>query len=178
MPLTPKQKFIKWFVRPYNRLKRVEGGDGAFVALAMGFQLCERFYRIKSHTITDHRSNAFLKPAAKAYNVDHPFFHDFWFLYRHGIQHQGSPKRKVRVLGSNPARYRRYKWAIDARFPERPVECVINNKKAICIDPWKFTAFMLRKFLQNPKELEKSVSHAFGDIFPIPDDTPWIEHPH
>jgi len=166
--LTPKRKFIKWFVRPYNRLKRVPTGDGAFVILSMGFQLCERYFRIKSNTITKHWKYTFLKRAAKAYNTDQTLFGDFWFLYRHGLQHQGSPKKKVKVHDSK--KVRRYKWAISDSFTYRPTICNHKGRKVICIYPNEFTAFMLRLFLRNTKLLERSVSHAFGDIFPMPGD--------
>ena len=51
IPLTPKRKFIEWYVRPFNRLKRIRTGDGAFVILSMGLSLWERYYRIKSNSI-------------------------------------------------------------------------------------------------------------------------------
>lgn len=173
--MTARQKFIKWYVRPYNRLKRIEGGDGAFVALSIGFFLCERYYRIKSNTITKQtESKQFLEAAARDFNCDVHLFKAFWNLFRHGIQHQGSPKKKYKAhwLPGKPTI--RVNWAIGHDLPHRPAYVTTDNTKRIGIDPWKFTRFILTRFLEHPRMLERSVSHAFGSDLQQPQKPPVI----
>lgn len=38
-------KLERWFVAPLNEVRKLPNGDGGFVALSIGCQLCERYYR-------------------------------------------------------------------------------------------------------------------------------------
>jgi hypothetical protein len=116
--MSPKQKFIRWYVRPFNRLRRIPHGDGAYIALSIGFSLCERYYRIKSNTITKHQvSDPFLRHAARDYNCDVDLFKAFWNLFRHGIQHQGAPKKKYKATWLPGKPTVRINWAIGETCP-------------------------------------------------------------
>lgn len=176
--ITDRTKFIRWYVSPYNRLKKIPNGDGAFVALSMGFFLCERYYRIKSNTITQHsKTEPFLKKAAWDLDCDLKLFRHFWYLFRNGMQHQGQPKKKFRDFQFGGRTFR-YRWMIGAEFGQRPSLCVNNGLRIIAINPWKFTRFMLTRFIQNPAILRRSISHSFGDIFPLPPGCRCSEKPY
>jgi hypothetical protein len=173
--MTQRQKFIRWYVRPFNRLKRVKNGDAAYVALTIGFSLCERYYRIRSNTITDYRKTVpFLTAAARDFNCDVHLFQVFWSIFRNGIQHQGSPKKKYKAnwLPNKPEV--RINWAIGSDFSHRPAYIITDHIKRIGVDPWKFTRFVLCKFLSDPRSLERSISHAFGSILTQPQKPPRI----
>jgi hypothetical protein len=173
--LSSRKKFIKSYVRPYNRLKRIKNGDGAYMALSMGFFLCERYYRIRSHTINRHHiSKDFLEAAAKDFDCEIHLFRAFWALFRHGIQHQGSPKKKFRADWLPRKPIIRIKWAIGADLHYRPAYVQTDDVKRIGISPWKFTEFVMRKFLKNPQALEGAISHAFGDTLKQPKKVPVI----
>lgn len=165
--MTDRTKFIKWYVRPYNRLKRIKHGDGAFIILSMGIFLCERYYRIKSQCITkDSLPDKFYDVASKDIGVDLDVFERFWGIFRHGIQHRGQPQKWFKEWNTSRTRKvkRRYGWSIDASYSYKPTMRLIGNKKVICIFPNAFTAFMLTKFITNQAYLRRSVRHQFGEI--------------
>ncbi|MAS96147.1 MAG: hypothetical protein CMO55_23340 [Verrucomicrobiales bacterium] len=168
-----RTKFIKWYVRPFNRLKRIKNGDGAFIILSTGIFLCERYYRIKSNCIRkDDLPDKFYKVAAKDLKVDLDVFERFWGIFRHGMQHRGQPQKWFKEWTRTRSRKtpKRYGWSIDNDYSAVPTMCKINGKKTICINPHKFTHLMLCKFLQRPDYLGKSVRHQFGNISPRPTD--------
>ena len=171
-----RQKFIKWYVRPFNRLKRIKNGDGAYIALSIGFFLCERYYRIKSNTITKHRlSKPFLTAAAKDFDCNYQLFRYFWSLFRNGIQHQGAPKKSF--FDRDAKRIVRLKWAIGDIFSHRPGYVYTDGVKRIGVCPWKFTRFIIGKLLNDEQALRRSISHAFGSIMEQPQTLKIVEHP-
>ena len=103
-------KFIRWFVVPLNTLRNLPEGDGAFVALSIGFQLCERFYRAQTGTQDNWRNDTFKDSAADDLGVDRQIFRRFWDVFRNGLQHQGSPKHYQHEGIS-------YKWEISSDLP-------------------------------------------------------------
>ncbi|MHB1078919.1 MAG: hypothetical protein ACYC67_05920 [Prosthecobacter sp.] len=173
--MTSRKKFIRWYVRPFNRLKRIRDGDGAYVALSMGFSLCERYYRIKSRTITKHwKTHPFLEAAARDFDCDPHLFQAFWDVFRNGIQHQGAPKKTYTAhwLPQKPKPKIRLEWAMGGSLSYKPIYIYTDKVKRVGVDPWKFTRFVLTKFLQNPHLLERSVSHRFGSDLPQPQSPP------
>ncbi len=173
--MTPRQKFIRWYVRPFNRLKRIKSGDGAYLALSMGFFLCERFYRIRSNTITQHwKTLPFLTAAARGYDCDLRVFQAFWDLFRNGIQHQGAPKKRYTAHWLPGKPKVRLRWVIGDSLPYRPAYIVADGVRRVGVNPWEFTRFILRRFLETPRALERSVSHGFGNILPQPATEPII----
>lgn len=164
VPKTPKERFIRWFIEPVERLKEVDGGGGAFVAMSVGFFLCERYFRSKEGLIDDHSpaGNAKFKDAAAShFDVNRKFFADFWNIYRNGMQHQGSPKSAV--LGNIS-----YKWRIDGDFPSLPSRWDNAGHTYICINPWGFTELMIRLFLNDEPRIAEISSHELGEIFDPP----------
>lgn len=157
-PDTPT-KFDRWFVAPLNTLRTIPNGDGAFVALSIGFQLCERYFRAQTHTQDDHSDMSFKDAAANDLGVDPNLFKRFWSAFRNGLQHQGTPKKFV----DNQINY---KWEISDAFTALPQQKVVDATTAVIqLDPWKFADSMVDKFLNNPAILDDAMNHAFGDIY-------------
>ena len=167
--MTPRTKFIKWYVRPFNRLKRIKNGDGAFIILSMGVSLCERYFRIKSNCITAKSlPPKFYVAAAKSYGCAADEFEMFWNVYRHGLQHRGQPQKWIDWWDAGRTRKvkTRIGWSIDASYEACPKIKRQNSKSIFCVNPHKFTEHILKKFLVDPKVLQRSVRHQWGDISP------------
>ena len=159
---TEVERFNRWFVAPYNKLKELPNGDGAFVALSMGLFLCERYYKTEAR-IQDEEGTSkdaqFRVKAAKDLNVNSTFFEHFWQVFRNGMQHQATPKTyKVGTIT--------YKWRFDADYEAHPMYFDKGPHRIICLNPWKFTDFMIRKILAKPVCLKKSVKYELGRIKP------------
>jgi hypothetical protein len=163
-------RFKRWYVRPYNRLKKIKNGDGQFVALSIGLFLCERYYRTKTKTQNDPHApsnRAFMKEAASDLKVDQELFNKFWLIYRHGMQHQGMPK-KVKEKKNGMEIWNR--WLVDpyigGPFFERPTSYIDSQGQVIiCLNIWKFTDLMIKKFLDNPAMIADAFTHALAEIY-------------
>lgn len=82
-------------------------------------------------------------------------FEGFWNVYRHGINHQGSPKK-----------FKSFNWEISDSFDGTPAfRSEADASTTILIDPWKFWDYVFHKYEQQPDILAKSDTHAFGDIY-------------
>lgn len=156
------QRFDGWFCKPIEKLKECQEGDGGFLAMSAALFLCERYYR----TLTDTHegqtdSGPFLDAAAQDLGVDSALFRIFWKVYRHGIQHQGMPRR----LEKNGITYR---WHISAACSAIPTFHMISARaQEIRIDPWKFADLIKSKYGDNPEILKKATVHAFGEVIRI-----------
>ena len=158
MASTDLERFIRWFVVPIQTLKTLPNGDAAFVALSVGFLLCERYYRILTTSQEEVPGDKFRNKAAEEMNVNKEFFSVFWSTYRNGLMHQGTPQIYERD-GI------KYKWMIDARFEAYPTFYDKDGFRCVCLNPWKFTDFMITKFLENPHRLNGSLIYELGHIF-------------
>lgn len=153
------EKFVRWFVVPLNTIRNIPNGDGAFIALSIGCQLCERFYRAKTKTQEVQVGLPFQEEAGRSLGVGEDGFKRFWKAFRHGMQHQGAPK-SFQENGIN------YKWRISGDLQSIPEEVVIDaSTTVIQIDPWKFADRMVQQFLNESDVLDDAISHAFGDIY-------------
>ncbi len=157
-PPTDLEKFVRWFEVPYRGLKSHPDGDGAFVALSIGFLLFERYYRIITGTQDDRDFAIARNKGAEEMDVNKEFFSVFWSTYRNGLLHQGTPQLYERN-GT------RYKWMIDASFEAYPTYYDDNGFRFICLNPWKFTEFAMSRFLNNPTRLNGSVTYELGSIY-------------
>lgn len=155
---TDLERFIRWFVVPIQTLKTLPNGDAAFVALSVGFLLCERYYRVTTTSQEEVDGDKFRNKAAEELDVNKEFFSVFWAAYRNGLMHQGTPKIYERD-GI------RYKWMIDAQFDEYPTYYDKDGIRFICLNPWKFTDFMISKFLESPQHLNGALVYELGHIF-------------
>jgi hypothetical protein len=152
--------FIRWFVVPVAKLKELPNGDGAFIAMSIGFFLCERYYK-KASKLQDSEDSSldaqFRNRAAKDLGVNPIFFLHFWQVYRNGMQHQATPRTyKVGDIT--------YKWSISGEYHAIPMYFDEGGFRIICIDPWKFCDSMISKILSDPSCLRKSIVYQFGKI--------------
>jgi len=157
-PPTDLEKFVRWFEVPYSGLKSHPDGDGAFVALSIGFLLFERYYRIVTGSQDEPHFDKGRNKGAEDLDVNKEFFSIFWSTYRNGLMHQGTPQ----VYERNGTKY---KWMIDGSFEEYPTYYDEGGFRFICLNPWKFTEFALSKFLNDPNRLNGSVTYELGSIY-------------
>jgi hypothetical protein len=157
---TELERFVRWFVIPYRKLQEIPNGDGAFLALSMGLFLCERYYKMEAKIQDEEgtsKDDQFRNKAAKDLNVNAKFFGHFWQVYRNGMQHQATPKT-YEIDGIT------YKWSFDAEYEAHPMYFDKDGFRIICLNPWKFTDFMIHKILKKPACLKKSVVYELGRI--------------
>jgi hypothetical protein len=127
-----RYKFLLWFAEPFRILEERGDGRGALVALSIGLFLCERYFRYKSGTTNIWREEGFLVEAAKHFQTDYAFFKEFWSVYRHGMQSQGTPEAN-----------NTYGWDLNEDYPYMPTRAFENEKAIICLNPWSFTEEMI-----------------------------------
>jgi hypothetical protein len=162
-PRTPLEKFTRWYIEPFEKIKEVEGGGGAVVAMSIGLMLCERYFRSLTNTQDDACSEAnrkFRNKAAEVLGVNSTFFRHFWTIYRHGIQHQGMIKTTTLdgIL---------YSWLLDGKYPSLPCKVVINGISCICINPWGWTKRIIDLWLADPERMAEQTTHRLGSVFEV-----------
>ena len=158
IPPTDPEKFTRWFENPVRGLSLHPDGDGAFVALSLGFLLFERYYRIITNTQHIDSFDVARNCGADEMDVNKEFFSIFWSTYRNGLMHQGTPQVYSRAGRS-------YKWMIDAEFNAHPTYYDDAGVRFICLNPWKFTEYAIDKFKANPSALNGSVTYKLGSIY-------------
>jgi len=154
------ERFDGWFVKPIEKLKELPEGDGGFLALSAALFLCERYYRASTDTLSDKRDDETFKiAAAKDLELSPDDFKLFWIVYRHGIQHQGTPQK---YIDKNKMKYI---WQIADEFNGIPEIYKINAyKREIRLSVWKFANLIINKFRNNPSVFQKAVSHTFPEV--------------
>jgi len=70
---TPLERFTRWYIEPFDMIKKVEGGGGAFVAMAIGLFLCERYFRSITHTQDIQDGDPFQSKAAEFLGINRVF---------------------------------------------------------------------------------------------------------
>ncbi len=153
------ERFDGWFVKPIEKLRELPEGDGGFLALSAALFLCERYYRTLTNTHEEQGDDeSFKHRAAEDMGLDVHDFKCFWKVYRHGIQHQGMPRRHVENGIS-------YKWSMSGDFNAIPqIHRVNGQTREIRLDPWKFAELIIGKFRANANILEGATLHAFGEV--------------
>ena len=157
---TLMERFDGWFVNPIEKLKELPEGDGGFLALSAALFLCERYYRALTETLYGKRDDETFKiEAAKDLGLSLDDFKLFWVVYRHGIQHQGTPKKYV------DKNKMKYTWHIADEFKASPEIYKINAyKREIRLNVWKFADLIISKFKTNPEVFQKAVSNTFPEV--------------
>ena len=159
--------------KPLEPKERQDRFDGAFLAMSLGLFLFERYYRIKAgtHDVQPKASKdsgvdwdaPFKEHASEDLNIDEDFIIAFWAVFRNGVQHQGMPKQVLRGYKNKGQVWHR--WDISVDYPALPqVHWTSATEMVICISPWKFAEFMIKKFESEPEMLEKGFNHAFGEV--------------
>ena len=180
---TPEERFRMWFERPFIFLEHGRKKDdlewnGAYIALSIGFFLCERYYRIKMGTTesiskkekekkeNEGYDDRFKHAAAAALGISPGEFIDFWLVFRNGIQHQGMPKR-LRIKNEKEEVVRVYGHAISVEpgFEASPKKEKFADYILISVNPWKFTQKMMDNFLNDQESLKIGFEHALAEIY-------------
>lgn len=156
-PPIDEELFKRWFCAPLEGLKKHDDGDGAFIALAIGFMLFERYYRIVTSTQEIVDVTIAINKGAEEMGVSKEFFSIFWSTFRNGLLHQGTPK--VYQRGG-----RTYKWRIDGSFEHYPTYIDEPGVRVICLNPWTFSEYAVQKFANDPTRLNGSILYRFGTI--------------
>jgi len=173
-----EKRFQMWFAQPFESLrhKRAVAGDwdGGYIAIAIGCMLCERYFRAKTDTEKPLEKSESKKKKNKGYNqkfkseaakilgISKIKFDRFWTIYRHGVQHQGMPRKVFRTTGGRTVIYQAW---ISENFTDIPVEEEKGNVVLVKISPWKFTKKMIDLFTEDPSALEIGFHHAFADRY-------------
>lgn len=155
------ERFDGWFIKPIEKLKELPEGDGGFLALSAALFLCERYYRALTDTLHGKRDDETFKiAAAKDLGLSLEDFNCFWIAYRHGIQHQGTPRKYI-----DKKNQLKYLPQIHDEFNGIPEIYKINAyKRAIRLNVWKFADLIINKYKTNPEVFEKAVSNTFPKV--------------
>jgi hypothetical protein len=156
------ERFDGWFVKPIEKLKEMQEGDGGFLALSAALFLCERYYRALTDTLEGKRDDETFKiAAAKDLGLSLEDFNYFWIVYRNGVQHQGTPLKKY----VDKKKQIKYFFHIDDEFNGIPEIHKINAyKREIRLSVWKFADFIINKFKTNPTVFQKAISNTFPEV--------------
>jgi len=173
-----EKRFQMWFARPFEFLrhkKEVAGEwDGGYIAIAIGCMLCERYFRAKTNTEkplerigSKKKKNKgynqkFRSEAAKNLGISKTKFDMFWIIYRHGVQHQGMPRKVFRKQAGKTVIYQAW---ISEDFTDVPVEEEKGDVILVKISPWKFAKRMIDLFTNDLPALEVGFHHAFADRY-------------
>ena len=151
--MNPEQLFHRWFVVPLAELRKLDKGDGAFVALTTVLPLYERAIisrlKLRGDATTENEIKAEVEADLQiAANVRARF----WSIFRNGFMHQG-----MGLDGHT-------KWRISADYTHSPQLLTHDGVDCVCIDPWKFADHVLGLFQAHPELITASESFPFATI--------------
>ena len=145
--------FRRWYVGPIDLLEKLPDGDGGWVAFIVGFALYERFIlaRLKNdNQATDEVSRN--KAICDDLGITEHQRSVFWSLCRNGLLHQAMPK-----IG-------RTGLYLHEEFSDKPQFQIFEGEEFLCINPWKFSKRVLKKFLSRPELIDASDSNPLALI--------------
>lgn len=154
--MNPKELFHRWFVAPLAELRKLDKGDGAFVALTTVLPLYERaiISRLKLRDVATTDDN--IKAEVEAdLEINANVRARFWSIFRNGFMHQG--------MGLDGAT----KWCISAEYTHSPQLVAQDGVNYVCLDPWKFADHVLNMFQAHPELINASESFPFATIIKI-----------
>ncbi len=153
----PIERFEGWFIKPIEKLKELDNGDGGFAALMIAIPLYERYIsgKLKLDGRAESDENKKTEIAADLKLSDHQRS-IFWSIFRIGFMHQAMPK------AGNTG------WVVSQTYGELPEFKTQGNRTFVCLDPWKFAARLLNKFKKDPRLITTSGSFPLADVFLVP----------
>lgn len=182
-PDSPLDLFIRWFVVPISSLKILPHGDGGFAAIFISVPLYERALhaalKLDGLSTKEQRIYEELKAENDKLSCPQKLGDDkiklnskvcgdlliteetrriFWSVFRTGMMHQGMPRTGKKG---------EYGWAFNASFSAFPEIRGQDQDRSICIDPWKFTDHVIRKFVNRSELITASDSFPFAQIFEV-----------
>lgn len=157
--INAEELFQRWFVIPISKLKELPNGDGGFVAFISALALYERLVvaklKVQNQTSEPEKVKQVM---AKDLGLSPKEQAIFWDMFRNGLLHHAMPKAG------------KTSWIFHDTFGASPTFQFLDNAAFICIDPWKFTDWVLGEFLANPNLIIASESFPLPSILPIPFD--------
>jgi hypothetical protein len=156
--------FDRWVVVPFAALRQLRNGDGAFVALAMGFGLYERFITSRIHKREGDPEKERYEEASKDFGgaVPPSDFKAFWEMYRVGVQHYFHPKHFTKGKDNMRWGWRISEGAGYSAFPK--VIQVEADLFIITIDPWLFVEHIIYRWYEHPELMDELSATRFGSI--------------
>ena len=153
--MTPEELFKRWFTDPIESLRKLDRGDGAFVALMTALPLYERAIVAAIKLRGDVPSDPVIRAEMDAdLGIAPAVGAKFHAIFRNGFMHQ--------AMGLDGPT----KWRISADYTHSPAIVTEAGVDYVCIDPWKFAEFVVGKFQANPALIVASDSFPFAAITP------------
>lgn len=154
--MNPEQLFHRWFVVPIEKLKKLDDGDGAFVALMAALPLYERAIVGKIKLLGKPANDDAIKAEVeKDLGIEANSRAKFWAIYRNGFMHQ--------AMGCDG----KTKWRISDAYDRSPKLLTEKGVDFVCIDPWKFADHVLKMFKDDSRLMTASESFPFATIFAV-----------
>ena len=154
--MKPEELFHRWFVVPIATLRKLDKGDGAFVALMTVLPLYERAIISRLKLRGDPTTNDAIRAEVEAdLQIAENVRARFWAIFRNGFMHQG--------MGLDGPT----KWRISADFTHCPELRSEAGVDYVCLDPWKFADHVLEMFQRQPELITASESFPFATIIGI-----------
>ncbi|HEV8717826.1 MAG TPA: hypothetical protein VGX03_34010 [Candidatus Binatia bacterium] len=156
---TPLDRFNAWFTRAIDKLKELPEGDGAFAAILISLPLYERYIVAKLKLDGRQPTKKNIRDEISSdLNLDEGQFRVFWEMFRNGFMHQGMTKAG------------KTKWLVSRHAGELPEFKTLQGQSCVCIDPWKFTARVIKAFQNDHRLITASESFPLADVFSLPAD--------
>lgn len=148
--------FDRWFEQAVRKLDELPNGDGGFAAFMVGLALYERLI-VAEQKLAKRDSSPEAVNAAMAADLGLTGREQaiFWSVFRAGLLHQGMPQ------AGNTS------WLFRHTFAATPTFGEYDGQPVVCIDPWKFTRRVLRRFHESPSKIIASESFPLGSVFPL-----------
>lgn len=159
---TAAQLFDIWYVQPLRALENLPGGAGGFIALATSCFLYERYAKalIRAQGSKASEENL-IRQFAEDFDTDQETATCFWKEMRHGLLHQGMPKKKERGSSQMPH------WAFHDSFPAVALATDAEGARVLLVQPWKIMHKVIDLWGTKPDLLEASDDFPWASIGPV-----------
>lgn len=159
---TAAQLFDIWYVQPLRTLERLPGGAGGFIALGTSCFLYERYAKaiLEAEGKPASETNL-INQFAEDFKTNNDTAKCFWQEMRHGLLHQGMPKKKDRGNVQLPP------WAFENNFPAVELATYLNGGPILLVQPWKIMNRVIELWEAKPDLLEASDDFPWASIGPV-----------
>ncbi|EDY83535.1 hypothetical protein VDG1235_3162 [Verrucomicrobiia bacterium DG1235] len=157
--------FERWVLAPFEALRSLPNGDGAFAVMSMTFGLYER-YLISSLKTRGEPANDDTRwkeaSADLGGKVSPDDFKSFWEMYRVGMQHCFHPKQFTKGKDKT-------KWGWDIseepgfeKYPQ--ILKKGDDRFVITINPWAFAKHVIDRWKEHPELFNEIDTMKSGKI--------------
>ncbi len=144
--------FERWVIAPYEALRSLPNGDGAFAVMSMTFGLYERYLIscLKSRGEPANDDARWKEASADLDGKVSPDdFKSFWEMYRVGMQHYFHPKQFTKGKDKT-----RWGWDISEGIGFEKYPKILkkeDNRYVITINPWSFAEHVIDRWKTHPE---------------------------